>query len=67
MFKRKLLIHTLIHIYIYIYIFKKQLDSSQKIKNMKLDIIKLEIIKWASGPSIDEKCYIHNIFITLLQ
>ena len=34
---------------------------------MKLDIIKLEIIKWASGSSLDEKCYIHNIFIILLQ
>ena len=32
---------------------------------MKLDNIKLDIIKWASGPSIDEKCYryIHSTFI----
>ena len=34
---------------------------------MKLDIIKLDIIKLVSGPSFDEKCYMHNIFITLSQ
>ena len=34
---------------------------------MKLDNIKLDIIKWACGPSLKEKYDVHNIFITLSQ